>query len=82
MPNHHLLNRLFSHGGREKYPPAALNWVLAVPNLIKEEYCVDAMQEPYEIKDEILDKILNKLANDKPRRDQVTGLLYKMLEKH
>ena len=34
MPNHHLLNGLFSHGGREKYPPAALNWVLAVPNLI------------------------------------------------
>ena len=25
---------LFSHGGREKYPPAALNWVLVVPNLI------------------------------------------------
>ena len=34
MPNHHLLNGLFSHGRREKYPPAALNWVLAVPNLI------------------------------------------------
>ena len=34
MPDHHLLNRLFSHGGREKYPPTALNWVLAVPNLI------------------------------------------------
>ena len=34
MPDHHLLNGLFSHGGREKYPPAALNWVLAVPNLI------------------------------------------------
>ena len=30
----HLLNGLFSHGGREKYPPAALNWVLAAPNLI------------------------------------------------
>ena len=34
MPDHQLLNGLFSHGGREKYPPAALNWVLAVPNLI------------------------------------------------
>ena len=34
MPDHHLLSGLFSHGGREKYPPAALNWVLAVPNLI------------------------------------------------
>ena len=34
MPDHHLLNGLFSHGGREKYPHAALNWVLAVPNLI------------------------------------------------
>ena len=33
MPDHHLLNGLFSHGGREKSPPAALNWVLAVPNL-------------------------------------------------
>ena len=32
--DHHLLNGLFSHGGREKYPPAALGWVLAVPNLI------------------------------------------------
>ena len=34
MPNYHLLNGLLSHGGREKYSPAALNWVLAVPNLI------------------------------------------------
>ena len=34
MPNHHLLNGLFSHGGREKYPPAAFNWVLVVLNLI------------------------------------------------
>ena len=34
MPDHHLLNGLFSHGGREKYPPAALDWVLAVRNLI------------------------------------------------
>ena len=34
MPDYHLLNGLFSHGEREKYPPAALNWVLAVPNLI------------------------------------------------
>ena len=38
MPDHHLLNGLFSHGGREKYPPAALNWVLAVPNLIHTLY--------------------------------------------
>ena len=34
MPDHHLLSGLSSHGGRENYPPAALNWVLAVPNLI------------------------------------------------
>ena len=34
MLDHHLLNGLFSHGGREKYPLAALNWVLVVPNLI------------------------------------------------
>ena len=34
VPNLHLLNGLFSHGEREKYPPAALNWVLGVPNLI------------------------------------------------
>ena len=34
MPDHYLLNELFTHGGREKYPAAALNWVLAVPNLI------------------------------------------------
>ena len=34
MLGHHLLNGLFSHGGKEKYPPTALNWVLAVPNLI------------------------------------------------
>ena len=30
MPDHHLLNLLFSHIGRENYPPAALNWVLTV----------------------------------------------------
>ena len=35
MPDHHFLNGLFSHGGREKYPPAALNWALAVPNHIQ-----------------------------------------------
>ena len=29
-----MLPGLFSHDGREKYPPAALNWVLAVPNFI------------------------------------------------
>ena len=34
MPNHHLLNGLFSHRGREKYPPTALNWVFAVLNFI------------------------------------------------
>ena len=48
--------------------------------LLKEEYCVDATQEPYEITDEILDKILSKLANDKPGRDQVTGLWIKCLK--
>ena len=26
MPDHHLLNGLFSHGGREKYPSAAGSW--------------------------------------------------------
>ena len=34
MPNNHLPNGLFSHGGREKYPPAALNWVFVVQNLV------------------------------------------------
>ena len=29
-----LLNGLFSHSGRENYPPAALDCVLVVPNLI------------------------------------------------
>ena len=48
--------------------------------LLKEEYCVDATQEPYEITDKILDKILSKLANDKPGRDQVTGLWKKCLK--
>ena len=43
MPNHHLLNGLFSHGGREKYPLAALNWVLVVPNLIHTYIHVDRL---------------------------------------
>ena len=47
---------------------------------LKEEYCVDATQEPYEITDEILNKILNKPANDKPGRDKVTGLWIKRLK--
>ena len=31
---HRYMYGLFSHGGREKYPPAALSWILAVPSLI------------------------------------------------
>ena len=38
MPDHHFLNGLFSHGGREKYPPASLNWVLAVQNINNNNY--------------------------------------------
>ena len=39
-----------------------------------EEYCQECEQKEYEISDEALEKVLKRLANDKPRRDLVAGL--------
>ena len=33
------------------------------------EYATDAQQKEYEITDEILEKVLSKMANDKPGKD-------------
>ena len=46
---------------------------------LEKEYCTDANQKDYEITDEILDRVLTKLANDKPGRDQVAGVWIKRL---
>ena len=46
-------------------------------NTLKEEYFRDAQQHHYEITDEVLERILKCLANDKPRRDQVAGIWLK-----
>ena len=37
---------------------------------MKEEYCRNVTPKIYEITDEILDKVLSKLANDKPGRER------------
>ena len=46
---------------------------------LEEEYCKEVHQNDYEITDEILNKVLTKLANDKPGRDQLTGVWIKRL---
>ena len=46
---------------------------------LKQEYCKNVKARDYEITDEVLDKILSKLANDKPGRDLVPGLWIKRL---
>ena len=49
-------------------------------NTLKEEYCRDAQQYHYEITDEVLERILKCLANDKPGRDQVAGVWLKRIK--
>ena len=46
---------------------------------LEEEYCKEVHQKDYEITDEILNKVLTKLANDKPGRDQLAGVWIKRL---
>ena len=48
-------------------------------NEIREEYCKDVNPKPCVITDEILNKILSKMANDKPGRDLIPGLWIKRL---
>ena len=47
--------------------------------VLRNEYCVEAQQEQYVITDDIFDEVLNRLANDKPGRDQVVGIWSKHL---
>ena len=49
-------------------------------NTLKEEYCRDAQQYHCEITDEVLERILKRLANDKPRQDQVARIWLKRIE--
>ena len=49
-------------------------------NTLKGEYCPDAQQYHYEITDEVLERILKRLANDKPGRDQVAGIWLKRIK--
>ena len=46
---------------------------------LEEEYCKEVHQKDYEITDEILNKVLTKLANDKPGRDRLAGVWIKWL---
>ena len=48
-------------------------------NEIREEYCKDVNPKLYVITDEILNKILSKMANDKPGRDLIPRLWIKRL---
>ena len=47
---------------------------------LRHEYCVTAKQKDYEITDEILDKALTKMANDKPGRDLIAGIWIKNMQ--
>ena len=47
---------------------------------LRNEYCRNAEQKQYEINNEILDKILSQMANDKPGRDLVCGVWIKRLK--
>ena len=47
--------------------------------ILEKEYCVDAHPAEYEITDELLEKVIGKMANDKPGKDLVTGLWIKKL---
>ena len=42
--------------------------------VLRNEYCVEAQQVQYVITDDIFDKVLHRLANDKSGRDQVVGI--------
>ena len=44
---------------------------------LEEEYCKEVHQKDYEITDEILNKVLTKLANDKSGQDQLAGVCIK-----
>ena len=46
---------------------------------LKQEYCKNVKAKDYEITDEVLDKVLSKLVNDKPGRDLFPGLWIKRL---
>ena len=45
-----------------------------------QEYCVTAEQKDYEINGEILDKVLTRMANDKPGRDLIAGIWIKNMQ--
>ena len=47
---------------------------------LRQQYCVTAEQKYYEINDEILDKVLTKMANDKPGRDLIAGIRIKNMQ--
>ena len=47
---------------------------------LRDEYCMNVEQKQYEITDEILNKILSRMANDKPGRDLVCGVWIKRIE--
>ena len=47
---------------------------------LRQEYCVTTEQKDYEITDEILDKALTKVPNDKPGRDLITGIWIKNMQ--
>ena len=49
-------------------------------NTLKEEYCRDAQQYHYETTDEVLERILTRLANNKHGRDQVAGIWLKRIK--
>ena len=45
--------------------------------LLADDYCEDVYEKEYEITDEVPQKVLKRLADDKPGRDLVAGLWLK-----
>ena len=47
---------------------------------LDKHYCNNVTQKEYNITDEVLDKVLKKMANDKPRRDLLAGVWIKRMK--
>ena len=47
---------------------------------LDKDYCDNVTQKEYNITDEVLDKVLKRMANDKPRRDLLAAVWIKRMK--
>ena len=70
MPNQGKLEKLW---GELLGTPTEFNFEAPWLTALEQEYAVSAIQTEYQITDKILDRVITKMANDKPGTD--SGLL-------